>query len=82
MNEGYQAAFHHFNFTGPTPAPGVEMKAKLLEHCRTCSFSNFWWCYHFVSLGPNKGKRQLIRRPKPAVVVVRPQMPRSWRGAK
>ena len=46
-------------------------------HVDSCSFTEFWRQYHFVSNGRNGG-RKLQRRRDPTVVIIRPSMPPAW----
>ena len=46
-------------------------------HVKSCSFTDFWRRYHYVSNG-RKGGRKLQLRVDPTVVLVKPRMPRQW----
>ena len=48
------------------------------DHIVSCSFSEFYSQFALTSAGPIKGMRTIVRRKKPTVVVVQPNMPKLW----
>eukprot|EP00965_Chrysotila_dentata_P087826 2899510-Pleurochrysis_carterae.AAC.1 len=68
MKVDVQATLHDFDFTGPPPTGQVWQK-KLEEHCRACSFTEFWKYYRFDSAGKVSNTRQLLRRVTPTISV-------------
>ena len=47
------------------------------QHVESCSFTDFWRRYHYVSNG-RKGGRKLQLRVDPTIILVKPRMPRQW----
>ena len=68
-----QASLGDFGFA----ASGTALGSLNSSHVESCSFTEFWRHYHFVSNGRNGG-RKLQRRREPTVVLVRPSMPSTW----
>ena len=49
------------------------------DHIVSCSFHQFYSHYTFASAGANsKGRRNIVRRKTPTVVVIKPRMPKFW----
>ena len=46
-------------------------------HIQSCSFTEFWRRYHYVSNG-RKGGRKIQLRVDPTIILVKPRMPRQW----